>query len=90
MFGSQLERYQTMTDALVTIFRAMYGDVDFMEVLDSAGPSGFVYLFFWLVVSVTVLLNMIIAILIDVYGEVKAEDEKDAQVFSRLIPVHRQ
>jgi hypothetical protein len=50
LFGSELYRYQTMTDSMVTIFRAMYGDMDFLEVLATSGTMGFLFLFFWLVV----------------------------------------
>jgi hypothetical protein len=50
LFGSELYKYQTMTDSMVTIFRAMYGDMDFLEVLATSGTMGFLYLFLWLVV----------------------------------------
>ena len=40
MFGSSLEPYQTLTDSMVTIFRAMYGDVDFLQVRIGGYLSG--------------------------------------------------
>ena len=75
--GNEVEEFSTVWVCADTILRAMYGDVDFGEILWYSGPSGLVFIMVWLLVSSTVLLNMTVGIIIDTYGRVMQE-EKDA------------
>jgi hypothetical protein len=59
--------YQTAVDTGVTLLRGVYGDIDLTSTLSAVGTWGFLYFFFWLLVSRTLLLNVIVAILMEAY-----------------------
>ena len=77
--GNEVEDFATISNCADTILRAMYGDVDFSEILWYSGPSGAVFLFVWLLVSNTVLLNMTVGIIIDTFHRVVREEDEFKQ-----------
>lgn len=75
LVGNQIWSFSTMNGSITTIVRAMYGDVDFQAVVDAAGIWGFLYLIGWLIVSTSILLNLVIAIMIEVFRVVQEEEQ---------------
>lgn len=65
----------SLLQTAITLLRGVYGDIDLTETLDSVGTWGFLFFLFWLVVSRTVLLNVIIAILMEAYAAVREKEK---------------
>jgi hypothetical protein len=74
LVGNQIRDFSTLRGSMITIVRAMFGDVDFNSAYEVAGIWGFVYLIVWLIVSNAILLNLVIAIMIEVYRVVQEEE----------------
>mmetsp|Transcript_20336 Transcript_20336/g.50846 ORF Transcript_20336/g.50846 Transcript_20336/m.50846 type:complete len:610 (+) Transcript_20336:60-1889(+) len=75
LFKSKVNEYQTAVDTAITLMRGVYGDIDLDDTMEAVGAWGFLYFFFWLLVSKTLLLNVIIAILMEAYRSVLAEEK---------------
>lgn len=76
-FGQDLLDFATIDRALHACFRAMLGDWDW-EAMGKIGiHKAFAWFFAFMLVMVMVLLNMLVAILMEAYGVVK-EDAKNA------------
>eukprot|EP00913_Durusdinium_trenchii_P006943 g6531.t1 len=71
-FGRTVEGYSSFHIAFVTLFRALMGDLDFDAMEEQAGRviAGIFHLAFMLTMLL-ILLNMLIAIIMDVYAETK-------------------
>lgn len=77
LFGNTLSGFLTISDACLSLLRAMYGDIDWDELMDFAGDTGFGYIITWLIISNVVLLNMVIAILSEDYRRVQEEEAEN-------------
>uniref|UniRef100_A0A7S1H787 Polycystin cation channel PKD1/PKD2 domain-containing protein n=1 Tax=Hemiselmis andersenii TaxID=464988 RepID=A0A7S1H787_HEMAN len=75
LFKSKVNDYQTAVDTAITLMRGVYGDIDLDTTIEAVGTWGFLYFFFWLLVSKTLLLNVIIAILMEAYRSVLAQEK---------------
>uniref|UniRef100_A0A7S0WDN7 Polycystin cation channel PKD1/PKD2 domain-containing protein n=1 Tax=Hemiselmis tepida TaxID=464990 RepID=A0A7S0WDN7_9CRYP len=86
LFKSKVDNYQTAVDTAITLMRGVYGDIDLDETIEAVGTWGFLYFFFWLLVSKTLLLNVIIAILMEAYRSVLAQEKLSATktVFEKI------
>mmetsp|Transcript_19860 Transcript_19860/g.38598 ORF Transcript_19860/g.38598 Transcript_19860/m.38598 type:complete len:614 (+) Transcript_19860:68-1909(+) len=86
LFKSKVSEYQTALDTAITLMRGVYGDIDLDNTLEAVGTWGFLYFFFWLLVSKTLLLNVIIAILMEAYRSVLAQEKLSATktVFEKI------
>merc|ERR1712146_765833 len=71
--GRDVSRYTTITRSLTSLFLNMLGEYD-MEELESIGryEGGFWFWSFQVLLGM-VMLNMLLAIVMDAYGEVKAD-----------------
>jgi len=86
VFGRNFSRYATIGSAVTSSIRAMFGDYDFIGISQANKILGPIYIIVWLFCSTTILLNMLIAIICDMYSLVISEDEKDEapSIFDRL------
>eukprot|EP00913_Durusdinium_trenchii_P006942 g6530.t1 len=81
-FGRAIEGYSSLNNAFITLFRALMGDLDFEAMEAQAGRfiAGLFHLSF-MVTMVLILLNMLIAIIMDVYAESKQSAASGATVW---------
>jgi hypothetical protein len=86
VFGRNLKRYSTFGGSILSSIRAMFGDFDFDGITAANSVMGPPYILLWLFCSTTILLNMLIAIICDMYSLVISEDETAAplSIFDRL------
>jgi len=79
LFGQDLENFANFGRATMSVFRMMLGDYDWDELIRVGRQQTAIwfFLFTWLVNLV--MLNMLLAIIMDVYTEVKAKIEADAE-----------
>ena len=86
VFGRNFSRYATIGSAVTSSIRAMFGDYDFIGISQANKILGPLYIILWLFCSTTILLNMLIAIICDMYSLVISEDEKDEapSIFDKL------
>lgn len=73
LFGREVKAFTTPFRSVITCFRAMMGDFDFPEMVDGVGRTdSFVWFFPFVLLIMLVLLNMLMAIIMDAYAEVVA------------------
>jgi hypothetical protein len=71
-FGSQLSSYRTILVSSYTLFRAMLGDFNFVEMYDVDAYIGPLFFVCFVGIAFLVVLNIIIAIIADAYMEANA------------------
>jgi len=86
VFGRNFKRYATFGDSVLASIRAMFGDFDFDGISQANSIIGPPYIILWLFCSTTILLNMLIAIICDMYSLVISEDETASapSIFDKL------
>ena len=86
VFGRNFKRYSTFGSSVLSSIRAMFGDFDFDGISQANSVMGPPYILLWLFCSTTILLNMLIAIICDMYSLVISEDETAStpSIFDRL------
>lgn len=89
IFGQDIEGFTDFQRALHTCFRVMFGDWDW-DVMTEVG-LGFAAMWFWLfiVIMVQILLNFLLAILMEAYAEIKAEGANDESLWQQLCEIVR-
>jgi hypothetical protein len=71
LFGQQLKKFSSFLLATCELFEILLGDFDFAELFMIQGTSAFIWFFTYNFGVVLVLLNMLLAIIMDAYGGVK-------------------
>lgn len=71
LFGQDLEDFSTFDRSFHTCFRAMFGDWDWDAMQEVGRILAGIWFWIFMLVMVVILLNMLLAILMDAYGEVK-------------------
>ena len=74
LFAGELDEFATINSAARTMLRAVFGESLFKRLIAAAGLSGYMYLLTWLIVSNTILLNVVIAIMYEAYQSVLATE----------------
>lgn len=70
LFGREVSSFTTLFRAMITCFRAMFGDFDWDELREVGRLDAFLWFLPFMVLIVLILLNMLIAIVMDAYDEV--------------------
>jgi hypothetical protein len=78
IYGSELDMFSTFNLAFNTNYKMMLGDTDAFAVMDLSGKNfiGVIYIYMFNVVVTLVLLNILLAILVEAYMKVAEEAEK--------------
>eukprot|EP00933_Yihiella_yeosuensis_P000976 TRINITY_DN10153_c1_g2_i2.p1 TRINITY_DN10153_c1_g2~~TRINITY_DN10153_c1_g2_i2.p1 ORF type:complete len:313 (-),score=57.13 TRINITY_DN10153_c1_g2_i2:100-1005(-) len=72
IFGQKDKEFATLDRAIIALFRALMGDFDVDKMQESASRAvAFFFFSTYMLGALLLLLNMLIAIIMDVYGEVK-------------------
>mmetsp|Transcript_90191 Transcript_90191/g.160642 ORF Transcript_90191/g.160642 Transcript_90191/m.160642 type:complete len:855 (+) Transcript_90191:87-2651(+) len=72
LFGQDLESFTTLDRAGITCFRALFGEWDWDRMKVVGRVLAGTWMFAWVWIVVVLLLNMLLAILMDAYATVKA------------------
>eukprot|EP01029_Cantina_marsupialis_P000404 TRINITY_DN10319_c0_g2_i1.p1 TRINITY_DN10319_c0_g2~~TRINITY_DN10319_c0_g2_i1.p1 ORF type:complete len:1161 (+),score=355.17 TRINITY_DN10319_c0_g2_i1:100-3582(+) len=73
-FSVDVADFRTIWMSLLTLFRSIMGDLDYVSLRDANAIFGpFFYIFFYVIVLL-ILLNVFLAILNDAYAEVRSQD----------------
>eukprot|EP00747_Dinoflagellata_sp_TGD_P156943 gnl/TRDRNA2_/TRDRNA2_177704_c0_seq1.p1 gnl/TRDRNA2_/TRDRNA2_177704_c0~~gnl/TRDRNA2_/TRDRNA2_177704_c0_seq1.p1 ORF type:complete len:393 (+),score=59.09 gnl/TRDRNA2_/TRDRNA2_177704_c0_seq1:100-1179(+) len=71
MFGQDLEEFATIWRSLHTCFRIMFGDWNWQDMEEVRRVHAAIWFWSFMVIIVVILLNMLLAIIMDAYLEVK-------------------
>jgi hypothetical protein len=79
-FGRSLEKFSSIGWSIDTCFRLMLGDTEPYEAMltTSSSTSAILFYYCFMVIVFFVLLNILLAILVDAYADVKAKTEEES------------
>jgi len=83
-FGQDTLEFATLDRALHSSFRAMLGDWDWDQMKQIGLIKAFLWFFAFMLVMVLLLLNMLLAILMESYGQVKDLAKNEASMFVQI------
>ena len=88
-FGGELEKFHTLLLSMHTCFSVLLGDIDLTnDFINSDNVRiGFVFFYSYMAIVFFILLNILLAILVDSYMEVKTEAEDSKTVMAELMDV---
>jgi len=89
LFGQDLEDFATWERATVTCFRMMFGDWDYEQMRRVGLLTSALWLWIFVLVIGVLLLNMLLAILMDAYGEVKSNATDARTLFKQISEILR-
>jgi len=72
LFGREVDNFTNFNRSVITSFRAMMGDFDWDAMMRVGRPEAFTWFFTFMVTIVLLLMNMLLAIVMDSYQEQKA------------------
>lgn len=81
--------FATPDRATITLFRALMGDFSFEDMERSGRFNAFIYFASFMLVSVLLMLNMLIAVIMDAYNEVKQNSMKSDPLWSDMYGMSR-
>lgn len=90
LFGREVHSFTTLFRAMITCFRAMFGDFDWDELRLVGRSDAFLWFLPFMVIIVLVLLNMLIAIVMDAYDEVIAGLDHEDGMLVMMKKAYRQ
>lgn len=95
LFGSQIEAFSTMSDALQTNFEMLLGEVTVADqMMDLVGPSiefaAVLYFWSYQIFVFMILLNFLIAIIVDAFSEVKATLSNEKSMYEEIGHIFKQ
>jgi hypothetical protein len=77
VFGTTVAELHTFEEAMATLLLCLFGNYDVaIKVGELYGFGGYLYYFFYMVIAFLLLMNMLLAILVDSYINVKTDGEK--------------
>jgi len=82
LFGQKILEWSTPGLALNTSFRALMGDFDFVSMYNVAPVSATVWFWSYMMLIFLVMLNMLLAIIMDTYCEVKDQSKSNADILT--------
>lgn len=72
LLGSKLVEFSTPQATLTTLLRSLLGDFDFDSISHDRGTLGEVFFWVWIALAYFILLNVLLAVLLDAFAEVQA------------------
>lgn len=70
LFGDRVEGFSSLPKTMATCINMLFGNFDFSTIEDVFSPVGLIYYWFYMIVVSLVLLNLMLAIVLDAYAEV--------------------
>ena len=95
LFGSQIEAFNTMTKSLQTNFEMLLGEVTVSnQMLNLQGPSiefaSVMYFWSYQILVFMILLNFLLAIIVDAFSEVKATLSNEKSMYEEIAHIFRE
>jgi len=89
LFGQQMKKFSSFVNATCELFEILLGDFDFLELFQIQGTVAFIWFFSYNFGVVLVLLNMLLAIIMDAYGGVKENADSQETLVDQTIVLLR-
>lgn len=70
LFGDRVEGFSSLPKTMATCINMLFGNFDFSTIQDVFSPMGLIYYWAYMIVVSLVLLNLMLAIVLDAYAEV--------------------
>jgi hypothetical protein len=91
VFGYKIEQFSTLGRSLTTCFETLLGEIgwngDLQDLQDLEYWAGFVYFWSYQILVFMILLNFLVAIIVDAYAEVKEAAAESVSVPAEVIPM---
>jgi len=91
VFGYKVEQFSTLMRSLTTCFETLLGEIGWNASLqDLPGlekVAGFVYFWSYQILVFMILLNFLVAIIVDAYAEIKEEAQESVSVPAEVLPM---
>jgi len=84
LFGSQFDRFSTIERSCMGLFRFLMGDFSIEEMETSGRPFATFYFIAFMMTVLLIMLNMLIAIILDVYVEAKNGAKSSSSIFVQV------
>eukprot|EP00930_Biecheleria_cincta_P027134 TRINITY_DN1905_c0_g1_i8.p1 TRINITY_DN1905_c0_g1~~TRINITY_DN1905_c0_g1_i8.p1 ORF type:complete len:933 (-),score=157.50 TRINITY_DN1905_c0_g1_i8:72-2870(-) len=81
LFGREVHGFEDFGRTLFTVFRGLLGDIDYEAMSRAGRPAAGVWFVTFMVLLNLLMLNMLLAIVLDVYSSVKGALSDDAETF---------
>jgi len=88
-FGQDLEDFSTIWRAINSCFRATFGDWDFMAMKEIGLLKAQIWFWTFLLITVLILLNMLLAVIMDAYTEEKARSTSAQTLMEQTWDIYR-
>ncbi|KAJ0399433.1 hypothetical protein P43SY_005372 [Pythium insidiosum] len=76
LFGDRVQEFSTVDDTIKSCINMLFGSFDVAVIQDLYYHAGAVYYWSYMIVVALVLLNMMLAIVVDTYSEIREESQK--------------
>lgn len=76
LFGDRVEEFSSLAIAMESCVNMLFGNFDTASISDMYNPVGMIYYWVYMIVVSLVLLNMMLAIVLDAYAEVNREADQ--------------
>jgi len=93
LFGHSLKEFKNVDYALYMCFNILFGDFNFGDMALVSRPSAFIWFWSYIMLVCIILLNMLLAIILDTYAEVKASGGQSMTLWKQasiMIKRHRE
>lgn len=91
VFGYKIEAFSTLMRSLTTCFETLLGEIgwnaDLMDLPGLENAAGFVYFWSYQILVFMILLNFLVAIIVDAYAEIKEEAQESVSVPAEVLPM---
>jgi len=84
LFGREVEEYENFGRTYISVFRGLLGDFDFVALTEVGRLPAALWWGFFMVLVNCVMVNMLLAIIMDVYGSVKGAMNDDDDDFPTI------
>jgi len=81
LFGRKMWNFSSLWHSFMSCFRMMLGDYDFEELIEEVPITGAIWFWLFTFLMVFVVLNILMAIIMDTYTEVKSEAESSKYIW---------
>eukprot|EP00959_Pyramimonas_sp_CCMP1952_P085024 1777824-Pyramimonas_sp.AAC.1 len=92
VFGYKIKEFSSLSRSLRTCFETLLGEIGWNEQLYDLDDqleylAGFAYFWSYQILVFMILLNFLLAIIVDAYGEIKEESHDHVSVHAEVIPM---
>jgi len=90
LFGREVEEFENFGRTYVSVFRGLLGDLDYVPLTEVGRLPAMLWFMFFMVFVNMVMVNMLLAIIMDVYGSVKSGISDNVEDFPTMFSQTRE